>query len=342
MPIDRNFCLWFSFESVVRKVQLKPLNEKAETPSLLLEALFPEFDEFKFLNWLATQITKGNDLECFLLQKDFENAIRHCRDPNLAAVISALSCTTFSNHPHELVQKQLRKWQQDGTVFNAAWRIIAADDSHHKGIEAFAIRLHYKYESVQGFRQRLSLALKSCNEGSFWESIIRYALGEYSGTLNDLLALLESPKARLEVAIKLRVEENVIHLLNSQIQESSVDNTSLQSLINNKRFAEAGDYLSVSYLSIPQAQLFSYLEQLGELIVNYPKLHLLQLYHQKPPGHEALMKSIINNDSSYLPREQELRQEMTQYLASNFGLLPQNDLSPDFRLRFLHQKTPIL
>ena len=338
VSFDRNFQLWFaSGGSQLRRTQIRINETNGEEVGVILAALYPEISEARFLHWLHSQLRKTEPLEHFLLQRDFENAVRHCRDPNLAAVISALSCCSSNNcnESLDLLQKQLRKWQQDGTTYNPAWEILAANEQKHSGLEAFAIRLHYKYAHIPDFRLRLASAVRTANAHEFWECLIKHALGEFSGSLPELLALLKPPKSRLLVASKLGADENVLRLLNSQIQEVSSEGT-LSSLLKSQRFAEAAEYLSASYLTFPTSELYSQLDQLGETITCFPKLHLLQLYRHKPPGHETLMETIMNSDIAYLPAEREMRKELAEYLARSHRILVQNDLSPNARLMHLH------
>lgn len=334
MIIDRNFYLWSACGTIVNGHQLNDFQSSdGESHGLLLDALFPEINESLLQAWLSSKLNKKNELEYYLLQRDFENAIRNCRDSNLAAVISSLP----SSHYQELLQKQIRKWQQDGTSYLPAWEILAADDSHYHGVEAFSIRLNYKYADVTDFRQRLASSLKSSTEQTFWVCLIKYALGEYSGTLHDLLSHLNSPKTRLEVVTRLGADDHILQLLKTQIQESSHDH-SLQSLLRQQRYKEAGEYLSVTYPSIPFSELFPLIDLFGEHITQFSKLHLLKLYHQKPPGHDVMMEFIMNADIAYLPKERVMREEMAQYLAKSHARLVFNDLSPDSRLHYLHQQ----
>ena len=318
--------------------------------SKLIYALLPGFNESLFKHWLNERVqVRLNDSNggflFHLITGDFNNAVKLCKEPRLAAVISSISILQRDERLQGLIKRQIREFQLGGSKYDLGWEVISGNLIDKDPIISLAIKLNYpgigkgKSSVLDILREHKKESLSDDAQLQFLEKALTICTDFDQKRLNELIALLPNLKSRMDLALHLNADPLVVNKLRDQYDE--LQPVEFGNLIAQGRFYESGCLLTARMSTTEDPTSLS--KDVGQIPGNhlnlfFPKLLIAQLSQRLPSndvGSVRLLGSLMNRDSVYTKREKKIRIDLATYLAREHQIFVENDIPPDARLLYL-------
>jgi hypothetical protein len=312
----------------------------------LIYALLPTFNENLFRQWMTelirARLNEASGFLFYLITGDFNNAVRLCKDPRLAAVIASISVLPQDPKTVGLLKRQVREFQLGKIKYDLGWEVLIGNPINKDPLVSLAIKMNSGavatgesiLEILRDLRRNDSLNFDE--EFQFLEKAVEICTHFSNERLGGLIALLPSLAARMDLALHLNADPAIVNKLKSQIQELQPGD--FDTLISQGRFYEAGSLLSARMSD--DSNLNRDIDRIPDNYLNsfFPKLAISQLSQRLASGDLSLARtlgSLMDRDLVYLQKERKLRSDLAEHLAREFGIFVDNDLAPNVRLLYL-------